>query len=189
MFQIAHRHLVRFTGLTCDELSTKVPWTNQRSKCKIGNTKTTTATTKRSPFYDSAPSARVINLQTPLSPSFFMNWKLSVFTLSFPENVRETGLKQVSKGQVEPHFYLLSSPFCATFVNTAVCSVPHLSTVGLALTTSLLCATLVYILLCTTLSNSLLCTIFVNTVLPENIEPSGDSQNAVVQLPTIWSQI
>ena len=30
MFQIARRHLVWFTGLTCDDLS----------KCKIGNTKT-----------------------------------------------------------------------------------------------------------------------------------------------------
>ena len=28
-----------FTGLTCDELSAKVPRTNQRSKCKIGNKK------------------------------------------------------------------------------------------------------------------------------------------------------
>ena len=40
MFQIAHRHLVWFTGLTCDELSAKVPRTNQRSKCKISNTTT-----------------------------------------------------------------------------------------------------------------------------------------------------
>ena len=29
MFQIARRHLVCFTGLTCDELSAKVPRTNQ----------------------------------------------------------------------------------------------------------------------------------------------------------------
>ena len=39
MFQIARRHLVWFTGLTCDELSAKVPRTNQRSKCKIGKKK------------------------------------------------------------------------------------------------------------------------------------------------------
>ena len=39
MFQIARRHLVWFIGLTCDDLSAKVPRTNQRSKCKIGNTK------------------------------------------------------------------------------------------------------------------------------------------------------
>ena len=56
MFQIARRHLVWFTGLTCDELSAKVPRTNQRSKCKIGSTEKI----QTSPFYDSAPSARVI---------------------------------------------------------------------------------------------------------------------------------
>ena len=37
MLQIARRHLVWFTCLTCDELSAEVPQTNQRSKCKIGN--------------------------------------------------------------------------------------------------------------------------------------------------------
>ena len=39
MLQIARRHLVWFTGRTCDELSAKVPRTNQRSKYKIDNTK------------------------------------------------------------------------------------------------------------------------------------------------------
>ena len=37
--KIARRHLFRFTGLTCDEQTAKVLRTNQRPKCKIGNTK------------------------------------------------------------------------------------------------------------------------------------------------------
>ena len=64
MFQIVHRHLFWFTGLTCDELSAKVPRTNQHSKCKIGNTKKKEKEKrkKKSPFHGSAPSARVMSM-------------------------------------------------------------------------------------------------------------------------------
>ena len=55
MFQIARRHLVWFTGLTCDELSAA-----NQSAFKVQNRQTKEKKKKRSPFYDSAPSARVI---------------------------------------------------------------------------------------------------------------------------------
>ena len=57
----------RFTGLTCDEQTVKVPRTNQRPKCKIGKPKRQKNKTKTSAFQDSVPSARVINVNLSVS--------------------------------------------------------------------------------------------------------------------------
>ena len=77
--QIARRHLVWFTGLTCDELSAA-----NQSAFKVQNRQTKEKKKKRSPFYDSAPSARVIMHTRGQMKIYACTWSFSKYLKLLP---------------------------------------------------------------------------------------------------------